>query len=82
MFRVPSSLVRLYFNKSGVDNRAWSIDFGGEAAEFEVGHVTVDAIGHSKYDPTITNPALPKAWIEFYDAEVVIDLHNSAASIS
>lgn len=82
MLRVKSDVVRLYFNRSNVDSRIWSIDFGAGGAEIELGSVTVDAFAHSKYDAANTNPDLPKAWFEFYDAEVTLDLHNSAASIS
>lgn len=82
MHRVKADVVRLYFNRSNVDSRIWSIDFGAGSAEIELGSVTVDAFAHSKYDAAITNPDLPKAWFEFYDVEVVLDLHNSAASIS
>lgn len=82
MIRITAPLARLYFNLSGVSSRIWSIDLGDGSAEIEVGQVTIDALGFTRHDFNQTNKDLPNAWIEFNDAEITLDLLNSAASIS
>lgn len=81
MIRITAPIARLYFNRSGVYSRVWSIDLGDGSAEIELGHVTVDKMAHSKYNSNENNSDLPKAWFEFHDAEITLDLLNSAASI-
>lgn len=77
-------MVRMYFNKRGPkDSLPWSVDYGDQSSEIQVRTIHLERVtGDVKFDPKAsyqgiepaTNPRseVPKAWIEFPDAELEI----------
>ena len=71
---------RLYFNKAG--KLPWSVDAGTGTREYQTPMITLRAVpGRTVFEPKAgDNKAIPTAWLEFYDCEVVV--YDTAISIT
>ncbi len=63
-------MIRLYFNAHG--HLPWNIDSGPNTPQLEFAEVDIICIyGKCVYDPTVTSPDQPKAWVEFDLARIL-----------
>jgi hypothetical protein len=58
--------IRVYFNKHGNEDTAWSVDFGTQDTEKHFAKVVSFVGGQSIYTGERPNPDKPVAWLEFY----------------
>jgi len=79
-YTLAAPFVRVFYNKGDNRGKIWSIDFGPDTPELVVSDVTVATVGHTGFIQT-PNVECPRAWIEFTDTTVSIDVERNTAAV-
>lgn len=73
---IDCPVIRLYFNSRAESPLVWSVDHGPGTPEVKSAEVRIAADGYTGIDPAADNVSSPGAWIEFHNAEMLIDEHT------